>query len=116
MGVVGLAKTLADDLAPFGITVNNIAPGRIETERTREPDRARAAGRGTSEEEVRGQTVSQIPLGRYGTPEEVANLAVFLASGKASYITGTTTQVDGGLVRSIFWAPARNGLICSPQA
>ena len=100
-GVIGLAKTLANELAPFGITVNNIAPGRIETERVRDLDRARAAALGITEEEARKAMIAQVPLGRYGTPEEVANLAVFLASNKASYITGTTIQVDGGLVRSI---------------
>ena len=100
-GVIGLAKTLANELGPFGITVNNIAPGRIETERIRDLDRARAAALGTTEEEARKAMIAQVPLGRYGTPEEVANLAVFLASEKASYITGTTIQVDGGLIRSI---------------
>jgi 3-oxoacyl-[acyl-carrier protein] reductase len=99
--VIGMAKTLANELAPFGITVNNIAPGSIDTERIRKLDRARAKARGITEEEARKASQAQIPLGRYGTAEEVANLAVFLASDKASYITGTTTQVDGGLVKSI---------------
>jgi len=100
-GVVGMAKTLATELARFGITVNNIAPGRIDTERIRELVRDRAAAQGISEEEARQAEAGQIPVGRYGTPEEVANLAVFLASDKASYITGTTIQVDGGLIKGL---------------
>lgn len=99
--VVGMAKTLAGELAPSGITVNNIAPGRISTNRIKELDRARAANLGISEEEARAATLSQIPFGRYGRPEELAHLAVFLASDKAGYITGTTIQVDGGMVKGL---------------
>ena len=100
-GVTGMAKTLSSELAPFGITVNSIAPGRLDTERIRQLDSARAAATGTTEEEARNYFVSQIPMGRYGDPEELANLAVFLASDKASYITGTTIQVDGGLFKGL---------------
>ena len=100
-GVTGMAKTLASELGPFGITVNSIAPGRIDTERIRQLDRARAAAAGTTEQEASDYFISQIPLGRYGKPEELANLAVFLASDKASYITGTTIQVDGGLFKGL---------------
>ncbi|MDQ3930282.1 MAG: SDR family oxidoreductase [Chloroflexota bacterium] len=101
VGVIGMAKTLAVELAPYGITVNSIAPGRIDTARIRDLDHARAEVLGVTEAEARKMAMAQIPLGRYGTPEEVANLAVFLASDKASYITGTTIQVDGGMVKSI---------------
>lgn len=101
-GVTGLAKTLAVELAPYGVTVNNIAPGRISTNRTRELDQARAAAQGTTEEQVHTTLSSQIPMGRYGEPDDVAHLAVFLASDKAAYITGTTIQVDGGMVKSAF--------------
>ncbi|MEA2574529.1 MAG: 3-oxoacyl-[acyl-carrier protein] reductase [Chloroflexia bacterium] len=100
-GVIGMAKTLATELAPHGITVNNIAPGRIDTDRVRSLDRNRASTLGISEEEARQSQIQSIPLGRYGEPSELAALAVFLASDKASYITGTTIQVDGGLVKSI---------------
>ncbi|MEO6458206.1 MAG: SDR family oxidoreductase [Chloroflexia bacterium] len=99
--VTGMAKTLSTELAPFGITVNSIAPGRINTERIRQLDRARASASGTTEQEVEDYFISQIPIGRYGEPEELANLAVFLASDKASYITGTTIQVDGGLFKGL---------------
>jgi 3-oxoacyl-[acyl-carrier protein] reductase len=100
-GVVGMAKTLASELAPHGITVNNIPPGRIDTERVRSLDRNRANALGISEEEAKRAQIENIPLGRYGEPPELAALAVFLASDKASYITGTTIQVDGGLVKGL---------------
>jgi 3-oxoacyl-[acyl-carrier protein] reductase len=96
-----MAKTLATELAPHGITVNNIAPGRIDTDRVRSLDRNRASAVGISEEEAKRAQMQNIPLGRYGEPTELAALAVFLASDKASYITGTTIQVDGGLVKGI---------------
>lgn len=98
-GVVGLAKTLSVELAPDGITVNNIAPGRIDTDRIRYLDKARAQAQRITEEEAKAAAVTQIPLGRYGMPEEVANMAVFLASDKAAYITGTTIPVDGGMLK-----------------
>ncbi len=91
-GVVGWAKTLSKDLGPRGITVNSIAPGRISTARMQElyPD-------GPTEEDL-----GAIPLGRFGEPRELAALACFLASRQASYVTGTLTQVDGGLARGLF--------------
>ncbi len=95
-GVLGVAKTLARELAPDGILVNVIAPGRIATERIDELDEAQAKRSGRTAEEVRQGSVATIPLGRLGKPEELANLAVFLASEAASYITGTATLVDGG--------------------
>jgi 3-oxoacyl-[acyl-carrier protein] reductase len=90
-GVIGWAKTLAREVGPDGITVNSIAPGRIETERLAEvyPD-------GPTESDL--QT---IPLRRLGRTEEIADVVCFLASVRASYVTGTTIAVDGGLVRSI---------------
>jgi len=98
--VVGLAKTLADELAPHGIRVNNAAPGRIDTDRVRTLDAARAGATGRTVEQVRDAAASSIPLGRYGTPAEFANVVAFLASDEASYVTGATLQIDGGLVRS----------------
>jgi 3-oxoacyl-[acyl-carrier protein] reductase len=96
-GVWGAAKTLSRELAASNILVNVIAPGRIATERLDELDRAVAARTGSSPEAVRAASVQTIPLGRLGRPAELANLAVFLASEAASYITGTAIQVDGGM-------------------
>jgi 3-oxoacyl-[acyl-carrier protein] reductase len=95
-GVWGLAKTLSRELAPDGILVNLIAPGRIQTERIDEIDRANAERSGRSVDDVKRSSVASIPLGRLGRPEELANLVVFLASEAASYITGQAIMVDGG--------------------
>jgi 3-oxoacyl-[acyl-carrier protein] reductase len=94
-GVWGLAKTLSRELAPQGILVNVIAPGRIDTERIAELDQANAQKSGKTVEDVRKASVASIPLGRLGRPEELANLVVFLASQAASYITGQAITVDG---------------------
>lgn len=99
--VIGLAKTLAVELAPYGITVNNIAPGRFDTARIRQLDRDRAKAMGTTEEEARQAQLNNIPLARYGDPAEMAYLVAFLASDKAAYITGTTIQIDGGMVKGL---------------
>jgi 3-oxoacyl-[acyl-carrier protein] reductase len=94
-GVWGIAKTLSRELAPHGILVNVVAPGRIQTERIEELDRANAEKSGKSLDEVRRASVAGIPLGRLGRPEELASLVVFLASARASYITGQAITVDG---------------------
>lgn len=94
-GVWGIAKTLSRELAPQGILVNVIAPGRIDTERIAELDQANAQKSGRSIEDVRKASVGGIPLGRLGRPEELANLVVFLASEAGSYITGQAITVDG---------------------
>lgn len=94
-GVWGLAKTMSQELAPHGILVNVIAPGRISTERIAELDQANATRTGKPLEEVRRASVASIPLGRLGEPEEFANLVVFLASARASYISGQGMFVDG---------------------
>lgn len=94
-GVWGIAKTLSRELAPQGILVNVIAPGRIDTERIAELDQANAQKSGRSLDDIRKASVSSIPLGRLGRPEELANLVVFLASEAASYITGQAITVDG---------------------
>ena len=90
-GVIGWAKTLAREIGPKGITVNSIAPGRIDTERIREvyPD-------GPTEDDL-----STIPLRRLGSPREIADVVCFLASDRASYVTGTVIPVDGGLTRGL---------------
>jgi len=94
-GVWGIAKTLSRELAPQGILVNVIAPGRIDTERIAELEQANATKSGKSIEDVRKASVGSIPLGRLGRPEELANLVVFLASQAGSYITGQAITVDG---------------------
>ncbi|MCM8749915.1 SDR family oxidoreductase [Thermomicrobiaceae bacterium CFH 74404] len=101
-GVAALAKTLADELAPDNIRVNNVVPGRIATERIVQLDQANAARLGVDVETVRQSMLAQIPLRRYGEPEEFADAVVFLASERASYITGATLQVDGGMIRSLW--------------
>jgi 3-oxoacyl-[acyl-carrier protein] reductase len=100
--VAGAAKTLSREVAAYGILVNNVCPGRIQTERVDEVDAATARRKGTTTEEVRRDSCVEIPMGRYGRPEEFANAVVFLASECASYITGTTLQVDGGYIRSLW--------------
>ena len=99
-GVTAMAKTLSNEVAREGITVNTIAPGRIDTERLRTIDAAAAKQQGISVEEAQRQSESLIPLGRYGDPAEFAALAVFLASERSSYITGQTMLVDGGLLKA----------------
>jgi 3-oxoacyl-[acyl-carrier protein] reductase len=90
-GVIGWAKTLARELGPKKITVNSIAPGRIETERLAEA----YAG------QPRAEDLEAIPLRRFGQPREVAEVVCFLASDRAAYVTGTVIPVDGGLTRSL---------------
>lgn len=100
-GVIGLAKTLSRELAGYNILVNNVCPGRIDTERAQKLNKARAERLKKPVEEINKEMAAEVPLGRYGTPEEAADLIVFLGSRRASYITGTTIQIDGGLVRGI---------------
>jgi 3-oxoacyl-[acyl-carrier protein] reductase len=99
--VIGLAKSLANELAADGILVNNICPGSIYTDRIRDNVAAQVKATGQSVESIMQEYEAKIPLGRLGKPVELADLAVFLASPRASYITGATLQVDGGLIRSI---------------
>ena len=99
--VIGFAKTAATELAPHNVTVNNICPGLIHTDRIVEIAEARAASNDTSVDDEMKAMAATIPMGRLGDPEEFANVAVFLASEAARYVTGTTIQVDGGAVRSL---------------
>lgn len=101
-GVTAWAKTLSDQVAPQGITVNCLAPGRIETDRVVEIDTDAARRTGQSPEKVRQQKLAAVPMGRYGNPAEFAAAAAFLASEQASYITGVTLSVDGGLFRGTY--------------
>ncbi len=100
-GVIGMAKTLSRELAKDNILLNNICPGRIDTERAQKLNKARADRLKRPVEEINREMAAEVPLGRYGTADETADLIVFLASDRASYITGTTIQIDGGLVRGI---------------
>lgn len=95
--VVGMAKTLATEVASKGILINTIATGNFDTERLRSIFKNQVNSMGLTEKEVREKHEAAIPIGRIGRPEELAWLAAFLASERASYITGTTIQVDGGL-------------------
>jgi 3-oxoacyl-[acyl-carrier protein] reductase len=100
-GVAGLVKTLADELAGDGIRINNLMPGRILTERIDELDRDTASKQGLSLDEVRQRSVGRIPLKRLGRVDEYGAAAAFLLSPAASYITGASLRVDGGMMRSI---------------
>jgi 3-oxoacyl-[acyl-carrier protein] reductase len=91
-------KTLASEIARDGVTVNMLLPGRIETDRIRQLDTARAQREGKSLPDVVAESLAAIPAGRYGRPEEFAAMAAFLCSERASYITGTAVRCDGGLV------------------
>ena len=101
MGVVAFAKSLADEVGRDGILINNVCPGSILSERMLSNVTARAKELGISVEEALGQRAAETAVGRIGEPKELAYLVAFLASGKSSYITGTTILVDGGLVRSV---------------
>jgi 3-oxoacyl-[acyl-carrier protein] reductase len=99
--VTGFAKTLAREVATDGITVNTILPGYTATERVTELNRANAEREGVTPEEVQARLEASIPLGRLAEPEEFAALAAFLASERASYITGSVIAVDGGWLRGL---------------
>ncbi len=99
--VVGWAKSLADEVAGQGITVNNVMPGYIHTERVEELLNHRAQSQGMSRDQALAAVVADIPLGRLGRPRELADLVVFLASERASYITGASYWIDGGMYRGL---------------
>ena len=100
-GLTGFARTLANEVAAEGITVNNIMPGYTRTERLEDLANMMAEKHGISPAEFRAQWEKEIPMGRLGEPREFAALAAFLVSERASYITGTSIQVDGGWIRSL---------------
>lgn len=100
--VIGFSKSVSDEVAGFGITINNIAPGFIRTERHEQRIMDLATSSGKPEAEIVRSMIDKVPMGRIGKAEDIASLAVFLASGQSSYITGTTICVDGGRVRGIY--------------
>lgn len=96
--LMGWSKTLAAEVAKDGVTVNIILPGRIATARLKQLDQAKADREGKTYEEVSKAGLSTIPMGRYGDPQEYGDVAAFLASRQASYITGSMIRVDGGAI------------------
>ena len=99
--LVGWSKTLAREVAADGITANVVVPGRIATGRIQFLDQEKARREGRSVAEVSAQSTASIPVGRYGRPEEYADMVAFLASTRAGYVTGSVLRVDGGLIASI---------------
>ncbi len=99
--VSALAKTLAIELAPMKIRVNQIIPGRIDTDRVRQLDEINGKKQGISSQDAKVKAMASIPLGRYGEGDEFGRVGAFLLSAAASYMTGATVQVDGGLIRSV---------------
>lgn len=100
-GILGFAKSLADEVAADGITVNAVCPGYMRTERLQELLQDRAARSGRTVQQVAEDQLVDVPVGRMGEPEELAAAVAFLASGPARYITGAVVNVDGGYIRSI---------------
>lgn len=100
--VTGFAKTLANEVAPFGITVNNILPGYTRTERVVQLAETIAKKQGISPAQATAKWEAEIPMKRLGEPHEFAALAAFLVSERASYITGSSIAIDGGWIRSLF--------------
>ncbi|MCY4023018.1 MAG: SDR family oxidoreductase [Anaerolineaceae bacterium] len=100
-GVMGLVKTLADELAGEGIRVNNLIPGRIDTDRVRQLDGITASRLGITPEEARERAMANIPLGRLGSIDDFGAAGAFLLSPAAAYITGASLRVDGGQMRSV---------------
>jgi 3-oxoacyl-[acyl-carrier protein] reductase len=99
--VVGMAKTLSREIGKHNITVNTVLPGRILTDRLRGGIAARAQRANKSFDDALKDSTSDVPLGRIGDPQELANVVVFLASEAASYVNGVSIQVDGGLIRGL---------------
>jgi 3-oxoacyl-[acyl-carrier protein] reductase len=99
--VVGWSKTLATEVAKDGVTVNVVLPGRIHTDRVDQLDQSAAERQGKSRDDVKTASLATIPAGRYGRPEEFADMVAFLASERAGYVTGSRVRVDGGMIRSI---------------
>ena len=99
--VSALAKTLALELAASRIRVNQIIPGRIDTDRVRQLDEINAKKQGITPADAKAKAIAAIPVGRYGESDEFGRVAAFMLSDAASYMTGATVQVDGGMIRSV---------------
>lgn len=100
-GVTGFAKTLSNEVAPFGVTVNNVMPGYTRTKRLEELAASMALQQGITQDEAFSTWEEQIPMGRVGEPDEFAAVVAFLASERARYVTGTSIPVDGGWIKTI---------------
>jgi 3-oxoacyl-[acyl-carrier protein] reductase len=101
-GVVGLMKTLSNELGPFGIGVNVVCPGYTKTDRLVDLASRMSRQEGVPKDAIYARWTSQIPMGRLGEPSEFASVVAFLCSERASYVTGTCIQVDGGAVKGVF--------------
>lgn len=101
-GVMGMLKTLANEVAPYGIGVNVVCPGYTRTDRLVDLARRMSQQEGTTEEAIAARWTAGIPMGRLGEPAEFASVVAFLCSERASYVTGTCLQVDGGAVKGLF--------------
>ncbi|MBX9740316.1 MAG: SDR family oxidoreductase, partial [Beijerinckiaceae bacterium] len=99
--LLGWSKTLAREVAPFGITANIVLPGRVATPRIAQLDLARAKREGLEIDAVVADSLAQIPAGRYGDPKEYGDVVAFIASARASYVTGSVIRVDGGYISHV---------------
>ncbi len=98
-GLAGLLKSLVPEIAP--VRINGLAPGRISTDRIAQLDASRAAASGATVEQIKADTLSRIPLARYGDPVELGRVGAFLLSPAASYVTGAIVPIDGGMIRAL---------------